>query len=282
MENNCMQIFENEMFGSLRTVMIDGEPWFVGKDVAEALGYGNGNKNSKAITNAIADHVDERNKKLLSYSELKGYQNGDLKNISRYGATVINESGLYTLIFGSKLPSAKQFIGWVTEEVLPTIRRTGAYMMPFVLQKASEEPEYLQYIVDLLAQDKRRQLLITKETVKLHDEYHEWNNKVITPLLDGIATYEQVTDKLAVRKESYSALSLHYGYNVYYMRSEFIDEQMDIAKQNGIDINRSEFEVAFLYIIYINEACRNIYEDMLTKAFSNVQKMQKQLQEVIA
>lgn len=197
-----MQIFENEMFGSLRTIMIDGEPWFVGKDVAKALGYGNEKGNSKALNNAIADHVDEEDKE-------------------------------------------------VTKMVTPGGKQ-------------------------------RRQLLITKETVKLHDEYHEWSNKVITPLLDGIATYEQVADKLAVRKESYSALSLHYGYNVYYMRSEFINEQMDIAKQNGIDINRSEFEVAFLYIIYINEACRNIYEDMLTIAFSNVQKMQKQLQEVIA
>ncbi len=124
---NNLQIFNNAEFGSIRTVVIDDEPWFVGKDIAEALGYGDGNKNSKALTNAIADHVDDEDKKLLPYSEFKGYQNGDLKNISHYGATVINESGMYALIFGSKLPSAKKFKRWVTSEVLPSIRKTGHY-----------------------------------------------------------------------------------------------------------------------------------------------------------
>lgn len=124
---NELQIFKNPEFGQVRTIIKDGEPWFVGKDVAEALGYGDGNKNSKALTNAIVDHVDNEDKRLLPYSEFKGYQNGDLKNISHYGAIIINESGLYALIFGSKLPSAKKFKRWVTSEVLPAIRKTGHY-----------------------------------------------------------------------------------------------------------------------------------------------------------
>lgn len=124
---NNIQIFNSPEFGEVRTVVIDGEPWFVGKDIAEALGYGDGNKKSKALTNAISDHVDEDDKKLIPYKFFKGCQNGDLKDISHYGATIINESGMYSLIFGSKLESAKKFKHWVTSEVLPSIRKTGTY-----------------------------------------------------------------------------------------------------------------------------------------------------------
>lgn len=124
---NELQVFDNKEFGEIRTATIDNEPWFVGKDVAAALGCGNGNNKSKALTNALADHVDEEDKKLVGYEELKGYQNGDLKNFSHYGAIFINESGLYALIFGSKLESAKRFKRWVTSEVLPAIRKTGSY-----------------------------------------------------------------------------------------------------------------------------------------------------------
>ncbi len=127
---NNIQIFSSLEFGAIRTVVIDGEPWFVGKDITEALGYGDGNKKSKALTNAISDHVDEDDKKLIPYKFFKGCQNGDLKDISHYGATIINESGMYSLIFGSKLESAKKFKHWVTSEVLPSIRKTGTYGQP--------------------------------------------------------------------------------------------------------------------------------------------------------
>ena len=124
---NSIQVFNNTEFGAVRTLSIEGEPWFVGKDVAEALGYGDGNKNSKALTNALKDHVDPEDKKLLPYAKFKGVQNGDLKKISHYGAYVINESGLFSLIFSSTLESARKFKRWVTSEVLPSIRRTGSY-----------------------------------------------------------------------------------------------------------------------------------------------------------
>lgn len=124
---NELTVFNNAEFGSVRTMLINNEPWFVGKDVAEALGYGCGNNKSKALSNAINDHVDDEDKMFLPHNEFKGYQNGDLKNISHYGAYVINESGLYSLIMSSKLPSAKKFKRWVTSEVLPAIRKNGHY-----------------------------------------------------------------------------------------------------------------------------------------------------------
>ena len=101
-----LQIFNNAQFGSVRTAVVDGEVMFVGKDVADCLGYANSRK-------AIADHVDDEDKGVTKCDTLGGVQ--DL--------TVINESGLYSLVFASKLPKAKEFKRWVTSEVLPSIRK---------------------------------------------------------------------------------------------------------------------------------------------------------------
>lgn len=106
-----LKIFENEEFGQVRTIVINNEPWFVGKDVATALGYAN-------PKNAVPKHVLNEDK-LSTQIEYAG---------QRRTVTVINESGLYALIFGSKLESAKRFKHWVTSEVLPSIRRTGNYI----------------------------------------------------------------------------------------------------------------------------------------------------------
>lgn len=109
---NKIKIFENEEFGKIRTVIMDGEPWFVGKDVAVILGY------SKP-RNAIAMHVDCDDKKVAPIQ-------GDLGGTQQM--TIINESGIYSLIMSSKLSKAKEFKRWITTEVLPTIRRTGGYV----------------------------------------------------------------------------------------------------------------------------------------------------------
>lgn len=107
---NDLQIFSNSEFGNIRTVTIDGEPWFVGKDIAEALGYSNSR-------DALAKRVDAEDKGVANCDTPSGIQN----------MTVINESGLYSLILSSKLPNAKKFKRWVTSEVLPAIRKTGHY-----------------------------------------------------------------------------------------------------------------------------------------------------------
>lgn len=109
---NELKIFSSEEFGEVRTVTIDNEPWFVGKDVTMALGYQNASK-------ALADHVEECDK----------LNNESLSSLGQRGGWLINESGLYALIFGSKLESAKRFKHWVTSEVLPAIRKTGGYQM---------------------------------------------------------------------------------------------------------------------------------------------------------
>lgn len=107
---NELQVFNNPEFGQVRTLTIEEEPWFVGKDVAVALGYSVARK-------AIYDHVDDEDKRGFQIGTPSGEQT----------MTIINESGLYALIFGSKLESAKRFKHWVTHEVLPAIRKTGTY-----------------------------------------------------------------------------------------------------------------------------------------------------------
>lgn len=109
---NELKIFNNEEFGKIRTVTIDNEPWFVGKDVAVILGYSNPQK-------ALRDHVDEEDKTLNDSFTVNGTK-----------GILINESGLYSLILSSKLPNAKKFKHWVTSEVLPILRKTGSYEMP--------------------------------------------------------------------------------------------------------------------------------------------------------
>lgn len=115
---NQLEIFKNREFGEIRTVTVDGEPWFVAKDIAEILQYTNTQK-------AIRDHVDEEDK-LTERIVLSG-QNREV--------ICINESGLYSLILSSKMPGAKRFKRWVTAEVLPQIRRTGTYQKPMTPQE---------------------------------------------------------------------------------------------------------------------------------------------------
>ena len=110
---NELQVFKNQEFGSVRTLVIDNEPWFVGKDVAEVLGY------AKPL-NAIAQHVDKDD----------SLKQGLTDSLGRQQKTIfVNESGLYALIFGSKLESAQKFKRWVTSEVLPALRKTGQYQV---------------------------------------------------------------------------------------------------------------------------------------------------------
>ena len=117
---NEIKVFENPEFGKVRTIEIDGEPWFVGKDVAGILGY-------QDTFGALKKHVDDEDK--------QNCQNDSFE--SKRGLMVINESGLYSLILSSKLPTAKKFKRWVTSEVLPSIRKTGSYSTDNSMPKMS-------------------------------------------------------------------------------------------------------------------------------------------------
>lgn len=138
-----IKIFENPEFGSIRTVEQNGEPWLAGKDVAAALGYSN-------PRDAISKHVDDEDKGVAKCDTLGGNQN----------MTIINESGLYSLILSSKLPTAKKFKHWVTSEVLPSIRKHGAYATAPTLERMISDPDFAIRLFGELKQeqDKRKAL----------------------------------------------------------------------------------------------------------------------------
>lgn len=141
--NNEIKVFSNEEFGSIRRVEVDGEFWLVGKDVAQVLGYKNPQE-------AIRTHVDDDDKGVSEILTPGGKQN----------VPIINESGLYSLVLSSKLPSAKKFRRWVTSEVLPSIRKHGAYMTSETLEAAILNPDYLLKVATALKEetDKRKAL----------------------------------------------------------------------------------------------------------------------------
>lgn len=143
-----IQVFSNAELGEVRTTVIDGEVMFVGKDVAEILGYQNGSK-------ALADHVDEEDK----------LNNDSLSSLGQRGGWLINESGLYSLILSSKMPNAKKFKRWVTAEVLPAIRKHGVYAVDEVLQN----PDVLiQALTELKKEREEKEKL--KETVAVQNQ----------------------------------------------------------------------------------------------------------------
>ena len=151
MENkNEIMLFKNEEFGEVRTLVIDGEPWFVGKDVATILGY-------KDTSDALKKHVDTEDK--LSRRFADSGQNREMY--------VINESGLYSLVLSSKLPKAKEFKHWVTSKILPSLRKYGAYFTPEALYQSLCKPENLIEILHALADEQKRNTDLSVENAQL-------------------------------------------------------------------------------------------------------------------
>lgn len=135
-----VEIFEFKDI-QVRTLLVNNEPFFVAKDVADVLGYTNSRK-------AVQDHVDEKDKGVTKCDTLGGKQN----------LTVINESGVYSLIFSSKLPAAKSFKRWVTTEVLPNIRKHGAHLTPDTIEKVLTDPDTIIQIATQLKEERAKRM----------------------------------------------------------------------------------------------------------------------------
>lgn len=149
----------------MRTVVIDDEPWFVGKDVAEALGYSD-------TKSALADHVDDDDKQIIQKGQIATLE------IPNRGLTIINESGLYGLILSSKLPTAKQFKRWVTNEVLPSIRKNGGYIQG--QEELSDEELFAKAIIvaqKTLAEREARIAALQNENAQLTEKNEEYKPK---------------------------------------------------------------------------------------------------------
>ena len=160
---NNLQVFNNPEFGEVRTIKRDGEPWFVGKDVAAALGYAK-------ERNAISSHVDDEDKK---DAPIQGPLGGPQT------MTIINESGLYSLVLSSKLPTAKAFKRWITSEVIPSIRKHGAYITPDTLEQMIADPDTTIRLLTTLKEERQKR-------VQLENEAKENRPKVL--FADAVAT----------------------------------------------------------------------------------------------
>lgn len=202
---NQLEIFKNREFGEIRTVVIDGEPWFVGKDIAEVLGYSNSRK-------AILDHVDDEDK-------MDGVTIRDAIGRDQ-AAVVINESGVYALIFGSKLASAKRFKHWVTSEVLPQIRKNGSYqkrltpeeMMRIQLGMVDDHENRIEHLENTMTIDYGRQQDLKKTVNKRVIEvlggkkapaYKEMSKKVFSECNHDIQDYFRVNSRNNIPTKRY-------------------------------------------------------------------------------
>lgn len=185
-----LKIFENPTFGQVRIVEREGEPWFVGKDVATALGYSD-------TADALKKHVDEEDKELLKPGEMPTLK------MSNFGAYIINESGLYSLVLSSKLPTAKAFKRWITSEVIPSIRKHGAYITPDTLEQMIADPDTAIRLLTTLKEERQ-------ERVRLEAEAKANRPKVL--FADAVATAHT---------------------------SILIGELAKLLKQNGVDMGQN-------------------------------------------
>lgn len=163
-----LKLFNNPEFGTIRVVTVECEPWLVGKDVATALGYSN-------TKDALSAHVDDEDKRVIQRSENTTFE------IPNRGLTIINESGLYSLVLSSKLPTAKKFRRWVTSEILPSIRKTGGYIQG--QQEMSPE--------ELMA----KALLVAQKTLEARDKRIadlSLQNEIMKPKADY---FDQLVDR---------------------------------------------------------------------------------------
>ena len=246
---NELKIFENEEFGQVRTILINNESWFVGKDVATALGYAN-------PKNAVPKHVSDEDK-LSTQIEYAG---------QRRTVTVINESGLYALIFGSKLESAKRFKHWVTNEVLPTIRKTGGYVnndelfintyLPF-----ADDATKMLFSSTLETVRKQNDLIKKQKDEILHQK------EVITGLTDDVDIYKKrsIINRICKRRQGNYANRYKELYKCF-RESYHVDLE---ARCEGFNLRQNKkkdklttiaYAEQFGFIDDLFECCAKLYE----------------------
>lgn len=196
-----LQVFNNAEFGSVRSLMVNGEPYFVGKDVAEILGYQNASK-------ALADHVDEEDK----------LNNESLASLGQRGGWLINESGLYSLILSSRLPSAKRFKRWVTSEVLPAVRKHGVFVMDDIVNNTDALIEALQAFK---AERQQRMMLEEKNAVQ---------NQQLTELKPKASYYDVVLNSPDL--VSVTEIAKDYGKSAQWLNEHLHDKGVQF-KQGG-------------------------------------------------
>lgn len=216
-----LKIFKNEEFGQVRVIEIDNEPWFVGKDIASTLGYENQNRD-------IISHVDEDDRIMLDKTQ---YENGikfDYKQLGQRGGWIINESGLYSLILSSRLPNAKQFKKWVTSEILPSIRKHGAYMTDDILERTLSDPDFMINLLTNLKEEKEKRRLAEERTNKLIHNSRTYTATEISKEL-GFKSAKAFNKDLENKKIQYKVNG------VWVLSADYSDKDYVSIKQQELD-----------------------------------------------
>lgn len=221
-----LQIFNSPEFGAIRTIEKDGEPWFVGKDVAEILGYANASK-------AVSTHVDDEDKTFIML-DIADSQNGNVL-AGQSKTTIINESGLYSLVLSSKLPTAKKFKRWVTSEVIPSIRKHGAYMTPETLEAAILNPDTMIKLCTALKdeQDKRKALEVANAELVVEKQIMQPKADYFDELVDRnlLTSFRETAKQLEVKEKELIGFLLEKKY-IYRDKKGKLQPYAD--KNNGL------------------------------------------------
>ena len=209
-----MEVFMNAELGSVRVVMVNEEPYFVGKDVAEILGYSNASK-------ALADHVDDDDK----------LNNESLSSLGQRGGWIINESGLYSLILCSKLQSAKRFKKWITSEVLPSIHKHGLYATDQVIDNILNNPDFGIELLTRLKEERAARVEAERKNAIL---MHVNKTYTVTEIANevGLRSATQLNRILAEKKIQYQVNG------TWVMYSRYSDQGYEEIKQEVLDSGR--------------------------------------------
>ena len=264
-----LEIFKNEEFGEVRTLVIDSEPWFVGIDVARCLGYAN-------PKNAVPKHVSEEDK-LSTQIEYAG---------QKRGTTVINESGLYALIFGSKLETGKRFKHWVTSEVLPTIRKTGGYVnndnlfIDTYLPFADENTKLLFSTTLQTIRNQNEQLKLKDQKINSQEKEITHKQDVINGLTDDVPLYKKkdIINRICRRRSGNYANRYKELYKCF--RENFhIDLEQKTENYNLKQIRKKDqltvikYAEQFGYIDNLYACCAKLYEAEIDEVLDQINKV---------
>lgn len=211
MNQTKVTVFNNEEFGEVRTVTIDGEPWIVGKDVATALGYAD-------TFGALKKHVMDSDKLVCQIDSA-----GQKRDV-----TVINESGVYTLIFGSKLKSAERFKHWVTSEVLPCIRKNGIYATDNVIDNILNNPDFGIELLTKLKEERAARIEAEKTNAILMHVNKTYTMTEIAKEI-GLKSANELNKILAEKKIQYKSNG------TWVMYSDYSDLGYESIKQEALD-----------------------------------------------
>ena len=253
--DNQLPIFQNPLFGEMRSFVDENDtPWFVGKDITTILGY-------KDPSRALYDHVDEEDKTTLLIQQ----SGSNYKNKT----TLINESGLFSLILSSKLPQAKLFKHWVTSDVLPTIHKHGVYMSNDVIEKTLADPDYLIQVATVIKDERKRRYELeaqAKEQQKLiasQQSHIQAQDKKIEDMKDKVS----YLDLILASKSSLNTTQIAQDYGMSAIKLNKILE--------GMGIQRKVNEQWILYAVYQGKGYISSHTiNIDTPSGKNIVKMQ--------